>query len=331
VQVEGDIRIPEGVGLVVVGRNEAPRLAAGLARIPDPAAALYVDSGSTDGSPEVARRHGFEVLELDSARPFTAARARNEGLAVLRRRRPELRAVHFCDGDCLLDPRWLPAGLAELDAVPEVGLVSGVLREQDAQASVFNRLLDMEWQQPVGDDTRIGGNAMARLEAFDAVGGFREDLPAGEEGELHARLRAAGWIVRRIDVPMAYHDAAMTALSQWWQRNVRAGQATAEGVELSGADDPGLRRLMKSNFLWGLAVPAAGALGAPVVPIAGYAALYAKILRAELLRGRPLADAELYARFTVLSKMPQAYGQLRYRWLRARGRRTRVIDWREGV
>ncbi|MCA9555523.1 MAG: glycosyltransferase [Myxococcales bacterium] len=334
--MEGRIHIPQGVGLVIVGRNEGPRLLKSLERTDAAGPVVYVDSGSRDGSPDVARNLGFHVLELDPAEPFTAARGRNEGFAYLARTWPGLEYVHFQDGDCLVHAGWLEAGRAELARDPKVGLVSGVLREQHADASVFNRLLDMEWQQPAGDDVRIGGNAMVRAAAFEAVGGFKKDLPAGEEGDLHLRLRQAGWIVRRIDVPMAFHDADMRHFSQWWQRCVRSGQATAEGVDLHAGDDAAGARRLRSNFFWGLAVPAVGVLGAPLtlgmstlVPAVGFGALYTKILRAELARGRPLADAELYARFMVLAKVPQAVGQLRYRLRRARGEKTRVIDWRD--
>jgi GT2 family glycosyltransferase len=335
-EIEGRVHIPEGVGLVIVGRNEGPRLLKSLERTDASGPVVYVDSGSQDGSPEMARRLGFQVVDLDPAEPFTAARGRNEGFAFLRRTWPALPYVHFQDGDCLVHRGWLEAGRDALAAEPKVGLVSGVLREQNADASVFNRLLDMEWQQPVGDDVRIGGNAMVRAEAFAAVGGFKKDLPAGEEGDLHLRLRQAGWIVRRIDAPMAFHDADMRRFSQWWQRCVRSGQATAEGVALHGEAEAGDLKRLRSNFFWGLGVPAAGLLGAPLtlgmstlVPALGYGALYAKILRAEVAKGRPLADAELYARFMVLAKVPQAVGQLRYRWRKARGEKTRVIDWRD--
>ncbi len=334
--VDGDIHLPEGVGLVIVGRNEGARLQRSLARTRDKGRAIYVDSGSSDHSSDKARSLGFHVLELDPARPFTAARGRNEGFEALLKAQPELRYVHFQDGDCLVDTAWMAAGREALDAAPQVALVAGVLREQNAEASVFNRLLDMEWQQPPGDNARIGGNAMVRVEDFRAVGGFNADLPAGEEGDLHIRLRAAGHIVRRIDAPMAYHDADMTRYSQWWQRCLRGGQAAAEAYDRHSDADPHAQRMQRSNFFWGLAVPAAGVVGLPVtlglssmLPVAGYAALYAKILKAQVAAGRPLSDAELYARFTVLAKFPQALGQLRYHVMRARGKKTRVIDWRD--
>jgi len=65
---------------VVIGRNEGARLIACLASLRGQTARIvYVDSGSSDGSPEAARGLGAEVLALDMSRPFTAARARNVG------------------------------------------------------------------------------------------------------------------------------------------------------------------------------------------------------------------------------------------------------------
>src|SRR5262245_31310611 len=72
------------VGVVVIGRNEGDRLLHCLRSL-DPAArpTVYVDSGSTDGSPELASSLGAHITALDLSVPFTAARARNAGLDTL--------------------------------------------------------------------------------------------------------------------------------------------------------------------------------------------------------------------------------------------------------
>ena len=333
---DGPIRIPDGVGVVMIGRNEGDRLRRSLERLVDKTPAVYVDSGSTDGSPQLARELGFAVVDLDDSVPHTAARGRNAGYAYLQAHWPGLDHVFFHDSDCLIDTEWFARAKAELDGDDRVAVVSGIQSEQHPDETVFNRLMDLEWQQPFGDVTTVVGNAMIRREAFEAAGGFRTDLVAGEEADLHIRLRQAGWIVRRIDAPMTQHDAEMTRFAQWWKRHVRSGHAVAEGARLHG-DTPERHQVkeQRSNFFWGLAVPAAGILGLPVtlglssvVPMAGLTALYAKILRSELERGRPFEEAELSARFTVLSKFPQALGQLKYHYNRSRGRKTDTIDYR---
>ena len=55
----------------------------------------------------MAREMGVDVVELDLARPFTAARARNEGFQKLIQDSPELKYVQFVDGDCEIDPAWI--------------------------------------------------------------------------------------------------------------------------------------------------------------------------------------------------------------------------------
>src|SRR6266446_1639370 len=96
------------VGLVIIGRNEGERLVRCLQSIESYAEnTVYVDSGSTDGSVSVAETAGICVVQLDTAQPFTAARARNRGFAALLTLRPNLQFVQFLDGDCELLGGWL--------------------------------------------------------------------------------------------------------------------------------------------------------------------------------------------------------------------------------
>ena len=76
-------RATGAVGIVAIGRNEGQRLRRCLAALAEHAPGcpvVYVDSGSTDGSRELAVKLGADVVELDLSVPFTAARARNEGV-----------------------------------------------------------------------------------------------------------------------------------------------------------------------------------------------------------------------------------------------------------
>ena len=74
--------LSDEIAAVVIGRNEGKRLIGCLQSIgPDGISIVYVDSGSTDGSAEVADRLGAFVVRLGFGQSFTAARARNEGFA----------------------------------------------------------------------------------------------------------------------------------------------------------------------------------------------------------------------------------------------------------
>src|SRR5258708_2313140 len=173
------------VGIVTIGRNEGARLRRCFNALPDDVGGVvYVDSASIDDSVEQARGRGFEVLELDMSTPFTAARARNAGLGRLRARWPELQYVQFIDGDCALAPGWLHAAVRELEASPQLAIVCGRRREVHREASIYNRLCDMEWNTLVGDAKSCGGDALAQLSALLDEGGYDEVFIAGAEPEL---------------------------------------------------------------------------------------------------------------------------------------------------
>jgi len=319
--------------VVVIGRNEGERLRRCFLSVCTPGTTVvYVDSGSTDGSIALARAMGVDVVELDMRIPFTAARARNAGWRRMQQLAPGAGIVQFVDGDCELWPRWLAAAGAHLDANPQVGVVAGRLRERFPERSIYNRLCDMEWNTPIGEAKAVGGIAMMRIAALMAVGGFREDLIAGEEPELCVRLRAAGWTVWRLPDDMAWHDAAMTRFSQWWRRAVRAGFAFAEGAHLHGR--PPERhwvRESRSALAWGLVLPLAILLLALIAgPVALWLALVypLQVLRLFLReRGAPATRAAR-AFFLVLGKFAEALGELRYAATRWRGAPSRLIEYK---
>jgi len=253
------MRIDSGMGVVVIGRNEGERLRVCLTSLLQrvtPSSVVYVDSGSTDGSVLLATSLGCGVVNLDMQIPFTAARARNEGLARALELMPALEYVQLVDGDCEVREGWLNAAATFLEANPTVAAVCGRRRERAPESTVYNALCDMEWNTPVGPAKSCGGDVLMRVSAIQAAGGYRSDLIAGEEPELCVRLRAAGWKVWRLDAEMTWHDAAIHRFSQWWNRNKRAGYAYAEGAYLHGAAPE--RHCVRNTaraLLWGALLP----------------------------------------------------------------------------
>lgn len=322
-----------GIGVVVIGRNEGARLERCLASLIGSAEqVVYVDSGSSDGSAQRAAALGAEVLALDMAQPFTAARARNEGFARLQKVLPGLRWVQFVDGDCEVVPGWLLSAQAFLLAHPQVAVVCGRRRERFPQASIYNLLCDLEWDTPTGEARACGGDALMRAEAFSAVGGYRAGLIAGEEPELCVRLRAAGWKIWRLGEEMTLHDAAMTRFGQWWRRSLRAGHAYAEGVFLHGA--PPERHWLRESrraWLWGLGIPllivlACAALGPWALLLALVYPL--QVLRLARRGARSLRENTLQALFLVLGKFPEMLGQLKFWWQRLRAGQSTLIEYK---
>lgn len=322
-----------GIGVVVIGRNEGVRLERCLASLVGAAQqVVYVDSGSTDGSVAMARGLGVEVVALDMAQPFTAARARNEGFSCLQRLHPEICYVQFVDGDCEVSPGWLAKAQAFLDQHLAFAVVCGRRRERFPQRSIYNLLCDLEWDTPLGEAKACGGDALMRVAAFVAVTGFRPDLIAGEEPELCVRLRAAGWKVWRMDAEMTLHDAAMTRFGQWWQRTLRAGHAFAEGAFLHGA--PPERHWLRESrraWLWGLGLPLAIVLACLMLGWSGLLLLLVyplQIMRLALKGARSARENWLQAFFLVLGKFPEMFGQLKFLLRRVGAGTTTLIEYK---
>lgn len=320
-----DAAPPPEIDAVVIGRNEGARLEACLASLKGRVRRIvYVDSGSTDGSADLARRAGAQVVVLDMGQLFTAARARNAGLARLAADPPGF--VQLVDGDCAVDAGWLTAALAGFAAHPRAVAVCGRRRERFPAASVYNRLCDAEWATPIGQVPACGGDALMRHAAVMAAGGFRDDLIAGEEPELCLRLRRAGGEIWRLDAEMTLHDAGMTRFGQWWRRSRRAGHAFAAGAALHGRG-PERHWVAETRraLIWGAGVPLLAVLAGLVHP-AGLLLLL--VWPAQVVRLARRDGDWTAAAFSVLGKLAEAQGVLGHALGRLRGRRAKIIEYK---
>lgn len=324
------------IGVVAIGRNEGDRLhqclKSVIGRVQQ---VVYVDSGSTDGSAEIARNLGADVVDLDLSIPFTAARARNAGLERLLTLCPDLTYVQFVDGDCEVVEGWLETAKAALDTHAEWAVVCGRRRERFPDQTLYNKLCDIEWNTPVGEAKACGGDALMRIVAVQKAGGFNPALIAGEEPELCVRLRQQAWKIYRLDAEMTLHDAQMTRFGQWWKRSLRAGHAFAEGSYLHG-QPPECHwvKETRSNWLWGLVIPG-GAIalaflthGLSLLLLLGYGLMTYKIYRYMKGTGLSPGDAALYAGSCVLGKFPNVVGQMQFYRNRLFGKTSQLIEYK---
>lgn len=184
------------VSLVIPARNEAAHLGAcldaasrivgrsGLREI------IVVDDGSTDATPNIARRLGARVL---SGHGRGVAAARNLGIT---HATGEL--VWFLDADCVPSLDALCQLVPHLSdpAVAGVGGSYGNMNEQ----SLLARLIQEEiaarharMQRRV--DFLATFNVLYRKQALQELGGFDERFFKGQDAELAFRLRRHGYLL----------------------------------------------------------------------------------------------------------------------------------------
>lgn len=323
------------IGAVVIGRNEGERLKLCLnSLVNELDYIVYVDSGSTDGSVALAQSLGVIVVTLDMTKTFTAARARNAGLAALIENYPVVDYVQFVDGDCEVQSGWMGQAKEFLDSHPNFAAVCGRRRERYPEASIYNQLCDIEWDTPIGEAKACGGDALFRLTALQAVNGYQEDLIAGEEPEMCFRMRQLGWKVMRLDAEMTLHDAAMTRVGQWWKRNQRAGHAFAEAYAIHGKSAEKFRRPdCTSILLWAALLPIciiSLSLWQPVVLILFliYPLQLARLTVRYQCRFQNLKQSLLYSASNVFGKWPQLMGMVEFKINSLRGIRSHLIEYK---
>jgi GT2 family glycosyltransferase len=325
------------VAIVAIGRNEGERLKSCLRTVMSAGrTVVYVDSGSVDGSLAYAASVGCHVVALDPSQPFSAARARNEGFACLMEHDPDVPFLQFLDGDCDLVEGWLERGLAVLGEREDVGIVCGHVRELHPEATIYNTLCDLEWQQAPGEIRSSGGRFLVRSEVFRAVGGFRADVIAAEDDEFCIRVRRLGWKILQVDAEMARHDIAMTRFGEWWRRSKRTGHAFAHVAALHGRSEeryfvPEIRRI----WLWALVLPVLAGCLAPfthglsvVALFCAYGLQFVRTFYRCRKRGWVARDAAIYSYFTALFKFPALLGMIGYYRRQRRGAVATIIEYR---
>ena len=182
------------VTVVIPCLNEAESLPIVLAAMPVGYRPLVVDNNSTDGTAEVARAHGADVVR--ETRPGYGAAVHAGVVAAM------TPVVAVLDGDGSLDPAALPGMVAELDRGADMVVgrrrpVPGLRWPWHARlgtAAVCWRLRNRH-NLPVHD---IAPMRVMRREALLnlAVADRRSGYPL----ELMVKAAAAGWRVTEVDV-----------------------------------------------------------------------------------------------------------------------------------
>lgn len=324
-------------GVVAIGRNEGERLRRCFDSIPkDIGAVVYVDSGSTDGSVELARSRGHTIVALDMSRPFTAARARNAGFERLIATGKRVEYVQFVDGDCAIAPGWLELAGQTLQEQPDVTAVWGRRRELHPESSVYNQVCDVEWSQERPGDTQVfGGDVMVRTRAVRELGGYNPRIIAGEDPEFAYRLHKRGHRIVRLDAEMTVHDAAITKFKQWWVRTKRSGYAYAQVSALHRKEPEKFwARDRQRALVWGFLVPAlVPALAVPTFGLSSlllgaYPVRFRRIAQKAAKDGLAPKAARYWALHCVGASFPQAFGILSYHWQKLRGHAPELIEYK---
>jgi hypothetical protein len=201
--------------------------------------------------------------------------------------------------------------------------------------SFYSRMIDIDWEMPVGRVHCHGGDAIDRVAALRQVGGWSADLIAGEDPDLGFRLNDAGWSIHCLPEKMTRHDIAMRSFRAYWKRSVRSGHAYAE-VYWRNRRGSG-RRWLRTNvsiLFYGLILPLATVVllwawwPLALIPVLVYARAAMLLAMSCRRRGLSWGTSLAYGGLSILCKMASAIGVLRFVLGRLTGKRQGLIEYK---
>ncbi|MFZ2641923.1 MAG: glycosyltransferase [Verrucomicrobiia bacterium] len=189
------------VSIIVPTKNSAailPRLMDSIrAQNYKPIEVIVVDNHSTDGEPELVRTRYPEARfftqgpERNVQRNFGARQARGE-------------FVMFFDSDMELRP----ALVADCVRLAAEGADAVIIPEEGGGSGFWAECQKLEKRCYFNDPYMEAANRFIRLSAYWQVGGYNEAMIAGEDFELHDKLKAAGFKIARTGVALVHHEPA---------------------------------------------------------------------------------------------------------------------------
>lgn len=151
-----------------------------------PREVIVVDDGSTDGSGDVARRYGEEVI---------VARQENAGNGAARNHAVRLASGElyaFLDADDRFTPNKLELQCRALEADPELDVVFGYTREFVSPELTPEQRSRVRPPAPEPMAWTAPNLMLIRRESFAKVGTFAENLKVGVTVDWYARAMEAG-------------------------------------------------------------------------------------------------------------------------------------------
>jgi len=200
------------VSIVVVGKNEEKNLGKCFRSIfaidypSDKLEVVYVDTGSSDRSIDVASKFNVKVAEEHSDFP-TPGLARNRGI-----REAKNDVIHFVDGDMTVTKTYLKKAVSVLGK-NNIACVIGRVREKNRDRNFLSKILSYPWRiRKVGFVDAPGAGGTFIKNALQEVGGYNPNILKGQETELGTRMRQRGYNIYMIDSSMGVHDYCFSNL-----------------------------------------------------------------------------------------------------------------------
>lgn len=164
---------------------------------------ILVDSASTDATVEIASRYPITVLQLAPDQQLTASAGRYLGF-----KHTTGDYVLFLDGDMALCEGFVDHALPVFEAGDDrLAVLTGqrLDRPVDTPTDSPRDFDPADYTRRAEEVQHPGGAGLFRRDVLAQVGSWNPFLYSDEEPELCVRIQYAGYVIHKIDYPIAYH------------------------------------------------------------------------------------------------------------------------------
>ena len=195
---------------------------------------IVADSGSTDGTLEIAAGYDVRIVQFADL----ADRSCGAG-AQLAYEHARGEFFYLLDGDMEIDPDFLTRAIPFLESHGAYAGVGGRVEEVNAANHEFQVRQELAQKHaryfPRGVD-RLDCGGLYRVSAIEEVDYFADwNLRSFEEFELGSRLISAGWRLTRLDMPAVRHFGHTLDSYSLLRRRLVSGHIGGAGQVLRGA------------------------------------------------------------------------------------------------
>lgn len=247
------------IAVVIKALNEAKHIRASIASALAALEGLrgeviLADSGSTDGTLEIAADFPIRVVQLVNESDRSCGVGAQLGFQYV-----NAEYVYILDGDMELSPTFFRQALRYMGGEVALAGVAGLVEERGSGNYEFERRRQNNDGLLVGEVNYLEMGGLYRCSAIREVRYFtNRNLHSYEEKELGSRLRKAGYKLLRIDVPAVKHhgktESTGALLWKRWRTKhldgpgewIRASASVADAMRLA----LGFRQLIVVLLLW---------------------------------------------------------------------------------
>jgi glycosyltransferase involved in cell wall biosynthesis len=219
------------ISIVVIGLNEADNLPNTFNAIlnmnypQDKLDLIYVDSGSTDNSVEIAKNYSYRVF-VEPNYP-SSGRNRNRGLLEAR-----YEIVHFLDGDVEIDQDYFKNIVSLFEEKNAQAIVGQLEAQRPSLLYRFAQMSNISKKEGYINSTSTGGTYLRT--PLLMVNGYDERIRRGQEVELGERFRKEGFKIWCTKSKLGCHNFAIKSVSELLEKDYSRGYHYAVVARLDG-------------------------------------------------------------------------------------------------